>query len=172
MSDFTPDTITIQLTKGYAAVVSAEDADLAALKWQAFEDRHSSHVYAHRTIWRNGRNTTVRLHREILGRMLGRPLLRSELCDHQNRNALDCTRGNLRLATNGQNQANRKRQKNNTSGYKGVTFNKVSGKWRARLRVNGRRISIGEFPTPELAAEARRIAADDKHGAFANDGTT
>jgi hypothetical protein len=50
--------------------------------------------------------------------------------------------------------------RSNVSGYRGVTFNKKSGKWMARAYLNGVRKHLGYFATPEGAAEAIKMAED------------
>ncbi len=43
---------------------------------------------------------------------------------------------------------------NNVSGYKGVFFRKDNGMWRALLGFKSRRISLGQYHTPEDAVDA------------------
>ena len=74
--------------------------------------------------------------------------------DHINGNGSDNRIENLRECSSSQNQINTGTSKNNTSGYKGVTFHKCSGKWRARSCKNGRRVSLGLHSNPLLAASA------------------
>jgi hypothetical protein len=62
---------------------------------------------------------------------------------------------------------NRGKNKNNTSGIKGVTFCKCTGKWRAQIMVNGKTIKIGRFATKEQAAEAYKQKAKEHRGEFA-----
>jgi hypothetical protein len=62
---------------------------------------------------------------------------------------------------------NKKRQANNTSGYKGVCYHKITGKWAARIRLNKCLRHLGLFPTPELAHMAYAKAAAELHGDFA-----
>lgn len=85
--------------------------------------------------------------------------------DHVNGNPTDNRIANLRLATPAENQRNRRRQNNNTSGYKGV--HRHQGMWRARIAVNGRHISLGLYHNPEDAHRAYAIAAERYHGEFA-----
>ena len=61
------------------------------------------------------------------------------------------------------NQINRGLQRQNTSGYKGVSWRKDSNKWRAQLWVNGKSYNIGCFDTKEEAIEARKQAEEKYH---------
>lgn len=90
--------------------------------------------------------------------------------DHIDGDTLNNRRRNLRDSTPSQNQANRKLQKNNTTGFKGVC--KISGKdkWVAYIRVKGKVINLGTFKTPEEAHEAYMKAALFYFGEFANAG--
>lgn len=62
---------------------------------------------------------------------------------------------------------NRRKNLNNTSGYKGVVWFPKTKKWRARIGLNGERISLGLFSTREEAHAAYRAAAERLHGEFA-----
>lgn len=74
---------------------------------------------------------------------------------------------NLRKATIAQQQANRKKHKNCQSGIKGVSLCKSTGRYRADIRVGGRRINLGRAPTKEGAAELYATAAKFHFGEFA-----
>lgn len=157
------DFIEIPLTKGYATKVSPEDGDLAAFKWIATLTNNVSHPRASRGAGR----TYQKLARVVMSRVLDRPLLRHELVDHINGDTLDDRRENLRLATNSQNQHNAKRRIDNSSGYKGVAFHKLSGKWSASICYQGKQKHLGLFATPEAAYEARCKKALELHGDYA-----
>jgi hypothetical protein len=73
---------------------------------------------------------------------------------------------NLRAATIGQNQRNRGKPRSNTSGYKGVSFDKSTQKWRATIGVDGRHHYLGLFATAEEAAIMYQTAAVQMHGEF------
>ncbi len=149
----------IPLTQGQVTLVDDDDYDwLMQWKWIAAYSPVNNRYYVHR---RDGKNKTIIMHREILNAPKGFHV------DHINLDTLDNRRENLRVATNSQNQYNKPLQKNNTSGYKGVTYFKQFGKWVARIRVNNKSIYLGVFDTPEAAADARKIAAIELHGEFA-----
>jgi hypothetical protein len=90
--------------------------------------------------------------------------------DHINGDKLDNRIENLRAATVGQNQHNRKTNANNTSGYKGVSWNKRMKKWAARITLERKSIHLGYFANVEEAAEVVRKAREELHGSFANHG--
>lgn len=74
--------------------------------------------------------------------------------DHTNGIRDDNRIENLRLATKAQNQQNVAMRSHNTSGYIGVTWYKKSGKWRAQIKSNGKKIHIGLFDCPAEAHKA------------------
>lgn len=63
---------------------------------------------------------------------------------------------NLRLASSCQNIRNSKHRINNTSGFKGVSFDKARGKWTAHAMVDRKGVHLGRYGTSEEAAEAYR----------------
>lgn len=81
------------------------------------------------------------------------------LIDHADRN-FDMNRAiNLRPSTNSQNLHNRGPQINNTSGYKGVYFNKERKKWYCKIHVMSKIYSFGYFESIEHAARIYRAAS-------------
>lgn len=105
------------------------------------------------------------LHRLILARKLGRELQPNEDADHKDRNGLNNTRGNLRLATRAQNIWNTG-PRDPRSGWKGVTKN-GDGYWRASMKVNGQRIHLGYYDTALGGAIAYNHGALHYLGEFA-----
>jgi hypothetical protein len=87
--------------------------------------------------------------------------------DHKNRNKLDNRKENLRICTQMENIKNRGISKNNTSGFKGVSFCKDIKKWGAFIMCDYIPIFIGTFSTKEEAALAYNEKAKELHGEFA-----
>lgn len=87
--------------------------------------------------------------------------------DHINGDRSDNRWSNLRAATRAQNVRNTKRSSKNTSGFKGVDWNNANQKWRARISVDGRDISLGYFNCRTAAAVARAVATPRHHAEFA-----
>lgn len=92
----------------------------------------------------------------------------SKQIDHINRDKADNRIANLRLATSSQNHINKGLQKNNTSGVKGVIWEPSLGKWRARIKVNGRNKYVGVFASIDDAAAARKTAEKHYFGEFSS----
>lgn len=78
--------------------------------------------------------------------------------DHINGIKSDNRWRNLREATTKQNAENTPLRADNSTGYRGVTFEPKKGLYRARIRHNGKLIGLGRFKTAEQAAEAARAA--------------
>lgn len=87
--------------------------------------------------------------------------------DHINGDPSDNRIANLRLATSGLQKSNARRRSDNTSGYKGVWWEKRRKHWVAEIRHKGQRHHLGAFVTAEDAYVARIEAANRLHGAFA-----
>jgi len=151
-------------TGKYIAIVDDIDGDLAKLNWSICSTKDG--VYAKRQHDAITKKIDL-LHRIILERIIGRPLAKGEYPDHINRNKLDNRRENLRVATNSQNTANASRSKSNTSGYKGVTWDKNRGKWIAQIKVDGKHKHLGRYETSKEAYTAYCNAAVEYFGEFA-----
>lgn len=93
----------------------------------------------------------------------------SMLIDHVNGVRDDNRIENIRLADRMQNAANADKWNTNTSGYKGVSFNKRSQKWVAYISVNKRVKHLGSFDTVEAAKTAHQSATKMYCGEFANE---
>jgi DUF971 family protein len=75
---------------------------------------------------------------------------------------------NLRVATHSQNEQNRPVDKDNVSGYKGVTFHKKKKckRYSARIAIDGTSHYLGIYTTPEEAHEAYKYASLKYHGDY------
>lgn len=103
----------------------------------------------------------VRMHRQIMGEPKGKEV------DHISGIGVDNRKQNLRIATHKQNLANRPKQVNNTSGFKGVSWSRQNKKWWANICVGGRTISLGHYDDIKKAARAYNTAAIIYQGEFA-----
>lgn len=90
---------------------------------------------------------------------------KSEL-DHINGNRLDNRICNLREATPHQNQANKGMRSDNTSGVKGVTWDKSRGKWMAAISFYGRHVFLGRYSTINAAEKAYNEGAERYFGEY------
>jgi hypothetical protein len=89
------------------------------------------------------------------------------MIDHRDGDATNNRWTNLRRATPSQNTANSRRPRHNTSGYKGVSLYRRSGRWQAIICNKGRWTYLGTFTTPEAAHAAYAAAARELFGEFA-----
>jgi hypothetical protein len=108
----------IPLTQGKVALVDDDDFEkvMSVSPWYAHRATGGKWYARHRV---NGTRKWQSLQRFILGLDCGNPLMG----DHKDRNdTLNCTKGNLRIATHQQNNCNRGRQKSNKSGFVGVSW--------------------------------------------------
>lgn len=90
--------------------------------------------------------------------------------DHKDNDKANNRIENLRIATNSQNHINKGLQRNNTSGFKGVIWDRSCNKWRARIKVNGVNKYIGVFNDAAAAGAARMDAERKMFGEFAYKG--
>lgn len=88
--------------------------------------------------------------------------------DHVDGNGLNNQRNNLRLATDEQNQHNRKKVAKASSKYKGVIWSKQTQKWTASIRINKHLVHLGYFESEKEAAESYDRAAKIHFKEFAN----
>lgn len=156
----------IELTKGYVAIVDDDDYDrLSKYKWSALENNKT--VYAvHR--FKNelsGKYKMVGMHRFIIG------ISENYRIDHIDRNGLNNCKNNLRKCSDADNQHNKTIYKNNTTGYRGISFFPKANKnkpFTAHICLNRKLVHIGYFKTDIEAAKAYDKKAIELFGEFAS----
>jgi hypothetical protein len=145
------DALLVPLTKGLVAIIDRADGDsVAAHQWAAHWNGQQ---------WYAKRNPDY-LHRFLMGYPKGVGV------DHIDGDGLNCRRSNMRPATKSQNGCNRKVPANNTSGFKGVRWDKDRRKWRAEIALNGHHYYLGRFDSAEDAVLAYDAKARELHGNF------
>ena len=144
---------TIPLTKGKFAIVDDEDFEyLNQWKWHLDDKGYAA------------RNQHVRLakwtytSRRVVMHRLVNKTPEGFSTDHINRNKLDNRRCNLRTVTQSVNAINSGISKTNKSGTKGVYLDGWTGKWRAEIKIHGKKITLGRFSKKEDAIFARKEA--------------
>lgn len=86
--------------------------------------------------------------------------------DHINRDRADNRHANLRLATSSQNKVNTGVRRDNSSGFRGVSYCKVRKKYLAQIAHNGKKQNLGRYLTLDEAVNAYESASKRLHGDF------
>ena len=86
--------------------------------------------------------------------------------DHINCVKTDNRWDNLRACTHSQNMVNTELQADNTSGVKGVVWDKHRSKWRAQATIRGKKYNLGRYDDKGAAIEAYRRKMVEEHGDF------
>lgn len=148
----------ISLTRGFVARVDGENfEELSQYKWHVNKDG-----YAVRNVQDETGRWVEYMHRRLMGLVLND----GKIVDHIDGDSANNQLINLRLASHSQNMRNMRVRKNNTSGFKGVSYFKECGKWIAGIRINGKRRHLGLFETAEEAYAAYCTASAELHGEF------
>jgi hypothetical protein len=133
--------------------------DLKRYRWYAHKGTHAHTYYVQTNLPReSGKQKHLTMHQLLTG---------GKGFDHIDRNGLNARRSNLRPATGTQQKANQKMQSNNTTGERGTSFHKPSGKYCARVQVNGKEKHLGYFTNLEEASAVAAAARAAAFGAFA-----
>jgi len=90
--------------------------------------------------------------------------------DHINGQRDDNRIINIREVSNQQNSLNSKISKNNTSGIKGVYWDKSRNKWTVRLSIDGKCKFFKRFNDLDLAKLVIEEVRNKYHGKYANHG--
>jgi hypothetical protein len=146
----------IQLSNGGIAVVDDDDYDLLSKsRWTRLNNHSVSYAMLLKA-------SGISMHRIIMGLKKGD----TRQVDHIDGDGLNNRKSNLRVVTRRENSLNRKLNKNNTSGHRGVEWDDRNNTWRARITVNNRQIQLGRFENKQDAVTAYEAAADKYFGEF------
>lgn len=145
--------VCIPLTGGKHAIIDREDYEtISAMKWRIGARPDDAYAYS-------SNENNIRMHRMIMGAQKG------QIIDHINNDVLDNRKANLRFCGTYDNAVNRSPNKGKL--YKGVLFHKPTGKYYARMRVDGKLKHLSTHDTAEAAARAYDAHAKHIHGEFA-----
>lgn len=150
----------IQLTQGKVSLVD-DDMFEYLNQWKWCAAKNQGRWYAIRSEGTKPFQRTIRMHRVVIN-----PGPDTDV-DHKDGNGLNNQRYNLRECIHIKNSANRSKNINNISGYKGVYWNEKAKKWHAQIMVSYKRIHLGLFQNPGDAARAYDEAAKKYFGEFA-----
>ena len=139
---------------------------VSSLKWymaKGINKKYSTFYFYHR-FRDTSTNITyqVALHRYIMGCTVND----GKTVDHINRDTLDNRKCNLRICTCEGNAQNHKRRRDNTSGYKGVSYWKRDNNYISQIGYKGKLIFLGYYDTAEEAYAAYCEASKKYHGEF------
>lgn len=133
-------------THGFKTIIiDREDYEkINFVKWSVIRDHNTFYAIAKNPTT----HRTMRMHRIILG------VNGCMSVDHINHNGLDNRKQNLKECTHYENTQNVLIRKDNSTGFKGVSFSKKSNKYVARITKNKKRLWVGQFNTIEEAVSA------------------
>jgi hypothetical protein len=150
----------IPLSKGLVALVDDEDYErIAVYKWSAHWLPTARTFVAQRH--ESGSSRVPMMHREILNAPPGIDV------DHKDHNGLNNQRSNIRLCSNTQNQANKRKSLGKSSRFKGVSWNNKHRQWYAYIKDGDRLMHLGHFIDEIEAATVYDAKAREVFGEFA-----
>jgi len=130
----------INLTQGKIALVDDEAYEgLSKHKWCILRGKYT--FYAARTVERQGKVTMFLMHRDILHLIKGDKVL----THHKDGDGLNNQKNNLQCVTPSVNGYKKRMQRNNSSQFRGVSWDKYRKQWRANIAINKQYIHLGRF---------------------------
>lgn len=156
-------TIKILLTQDLYSIIDLDDFEKVKLyKWFAHKNKNS--VYVETNMIKNGKYTTVKLHRFLMNCPF------DKIIDHIDGNGLNNCKSNLRICNHSQNNMNKRIPITNTSGFKGVSYYKKTNNWTSQLMIKKKTLYFGRFIEPEEAYLVYLLACIFYFGEFTNSG--
>jgi len=126
-----------------------------------------SNGYSQVELWNNDNRKVFGVHRLVAIEFIPNPE-NKPFVDHIDNDKANNNVNNLRWATITENNRNIGLSSNNTSGVKGVCWDKKNKKWRAGISIDGKKKNLGSFNTLEEAKQARQNFANKLFGDFTN----
>jgi hypothetical protein len=134
----------------------------------AYIDKKCGYKYWQITIRYNKKRYCMRCSR-IVFLLANGYLTKGKEVDHIDCNTSNNNLENLREVTPSQNQHNRSINKNNTSGHKGVYWEKTVKKWRVRIKLKRKNYDFGFYENLEEAVQVMTSERARLHGEFGRD---
>jgi hypothetical protein len=147
---------------GHLFLIDAEDwLGISGYRWSVSSDGRKNKYVSTRI-----KGKKIYLHRVLL------EAPHDQRVDHRNGDPLDNRKANLRLASPQQNMFNRRKShtfkgKPTASSFKGVTWDRSRGKYKAQIKKNAINHYLGHFMDERSAAIAYDHAALEMFGEFA-----
>ena len=102
------------------------------------------------------------MHRLIMGLIKGD---KREI-DHIYHKTNDNRKAQLRVVCSSENKMNKRLQSNNSSGHRGVSYNKQYGKWEAEISAYNSKVRLGYFDDINEAIHIREQAEEKYFGEY------
>lgn len=145
----------IPVTGGKYALVDDEDFEfLMQWKWEETPNGYARRNESKTTLSRRVKQTKFYMHRVVNSTPKGMDT------DHINRNKLDNRKCNLRMVTRSENMRNTGLQRNNTSGYKGISWDKKRLLWESHIKNNDKKLFLGRYKKLADAIIVRKQAEE------------
>lgn len=152
----------IKLTRGYVAAIDDADAPLVTQhSWCAAVHGEGYIIASRRLPGPRKPYKSQTLGEFLIGKKKGYEI------DFIDGNSLNNQRNNLRHVTRSLNWAGRKKRKNCSSQYKGVTWNQSKQLWQAYITYLGHHYHLGRFRDEQEAALAYNRKAMELFGEYA-----
>lgn len=146
--------MTLDLPNGFKTIIDDDDYGMVRMyKWQCRQSKGLKYVGRGQYI--DGKVRQFSLHRQITECPKGM------VVDHVNGDGLDNRRENLRICTQLGNNGNQRLKSNNSTGYKGVSLHKMTGRFQASITKDGKATYLGLFDSVIDAAMAYDAAANE-----------